>query len=128
MKRSDCLIITNNPMAVALFGGTYDVRCNEKASYRQILVQVRDLVYIGHRLRNHPLYGSLRPHETPYRSVIISAVAGAPDSEDALIMSEALRVTDTFTPADSAAMSEKIRHDYQLIDCELLQSALSALN
>lgn len=66
------LIVTNNPMAAKEFAGQGEVRLYPEDTYREILVRARDLVYIGHRLRNHPLYGSLRPHETPYRTVVLS--------------------------------------------------------
>ena len=64
------LIVTNNPMAAKEFAGQGEVRLYPEDTYREILVRARDLVYIGHRLCNHPLYGSLRPHETPYRTVV----------------------------------------------------------
>lgn len=66
------LIVTNNPMAAKEFAGQGEVRLYPEDTYREILVRARDLVYIGHRLCNHPLYGSLRPHETPYRTVVLS--------------------------------------------------------
>ena len=72
------LIVTNNPMAAKEFAGQGEVRLYPEDTYREILVRARDLVYIGHRLCNHPLYGSLRPHETPYRTVVLSD--RAPDS------------------------------------------------
>ena len=67
------LIDTNNPMAAKEFAGQGEVRLYPEDTYREILVRARDLVYIGHRLCNHPLYGSLRPHETPYRTVVLSS-------------------------------------------------------
>ena len=66
------LIVTNNPMAAKEFAGQGEVRLYPEDTYREILVRARDLVYIGHRLCNHPLYGSLRPHEPPYRTVVLS--------------------------------------------------------
>lgn len=77
-----------------------EVRLYPEDTYREILVRARDLVYIGHRLCNHPLYGSLRPHETPHRTVVLSDRPQTPDGEECLIMSEAITRIDTFTPPD----------------------------
>lgn len=77
------LIVTNNPMAAKEFAGQGEVRLYPEDTYREILVRARDLVYIGYRLCNHPLYGSLRPHETPYRTVVLSDRPQTPDGRSA---------------------------------------------
>ena len=110
------LIVTNNSMAAKEFAGQGEVRLYPEDTYREILVRARDLVYIGHRLCNHPLYGSLRPHETPYRTVVLSDRPQTPDEEECLIMSEAITRIDTFTPPDRAKMPQRILEDYQMID------------
>ena len=57
------LIVTNNPMAAKEFAGQGEVRLYPEDTYREILVRARDLVYIGHRLRNHPHHvGGHHPH------------------------------------------------------------------
>ena len=117
------LIVTNNPMAAKEFAGQGEVRLYPEDTYREILVRARDLVYIGHRLCNHPLYGSLRPHETPYRTVVLSDRPQTPDGEECLIMSEAITRIDTFTPPDRAKMPQRILEDYQMIDCSLVRGA-----
>ena len=113
------LIVTNNPMAAKEFAGQGEVRLYPEDTYREILVRARDLVYIGHRLCNHPLYGSLRPHETPYRTVVLS------DRPQCLIMSEAITRIDTFTPPDRAKMPRRILEDYQMIDCSLVRNTFA---
>ncbi|MBE6990534.1 MAG: GrdX protein [Ruminococcaceae bacterium] len=119
------LIVTNNPMAARRFTGRGEVRLREEDTYRDVLVRARDLVYIGHRLCNHPLYGSLRPHETPYRTVVLSAEAGAPDWEECCIFSDALTVTDKFTLPDRTRMAPSVLLDYQMIDCDLVENVFS---
>ena len=88
-------------------------------------MRARDLVYIGYRLCNHPLYGSLRPHETPYRTVVLSDRPQTPDEEECLIMSEAITRIDTFTPPDRAKMPQRILEDYQMIDCSLVRNTFA---
>lgn len=119
----DYLMVTNNPLAAEAFSGRCRVECDTAAPYREVLRRARDLVYIGHVLYTHPLYGSLRPHETPCRTVVLSAAPQAPDMESAYIMSEAMRVCDHFTPADPAAMTPDILRDYRMIDLDLIRHA-----
>ena len=73
----------------------------------------------------HPLYGSLRPHETPYRTVVLSDRPQTPDEEECLIMSEAITRIDTFTPPDRAKMPQRILEDYQMIDCSLVRNTFA---
>ena len=42
-----------------------------EGNYGQVLIQVRDKVHLGWHILTHPLYGSLKPNETPFRSVAI---------------------------------------------------------
>ena len=116
------LILTNNPMAAERYADRGEIRFYPDDNYRQLLVRVRDLIYIGHRLKNHPLYGSLRPHETPYRTVVVSGEIFTPDMEECAILSDSLTRLDSFVLVDKANIPDKILHDYQLIDCSLVDS------
>ena len=121
-----CIIITNNPMAAQKFADRGEMVFLPEADYRQVLVAVRDKVYLGHQLMNHPLYGSLRPNETPYRTVALTASRlPQPDAEMCMIMSDALTMVDRFTLPEVSAMSQRIRQDYQMIDCDLVQRTLT---
>ena len=39
--------------------------------YEDVLIKVRDLVYDKHVLLTHPQASSLKPNQTPYRSVVV---------------------------------------------------------
>ena len=72
----DYLILTNNPLVHRCMEGQglYTIRLEEDKSFREILVEARDMVYAGHTLYTHPLAGSVKPNETPYKSLIVSMV------------------------------------------------------
>jgi hypothetical protein len=36
-----------------------------------VLVTARDLIHSGWRILNHPLYGNYRPHQQPFRSILL---------------------------------------------------------
>lgn len=115
-------VITNNPLAARALPKIYQVDC-EDLSYRQILVKVRDLVYAGHRLYTHPLSGSVKPNETPYKSVVVSRRPERMDPEEATIISASIETFDKFTPLKEE-LSQQVLKDFQLVDYALLCGAL----
>ena len=119
----DIFIVTNNPLVVNALPARYEVRAFEELSYREILIKVRDLVYAGHVLLTHPLAGSVKPNETPYKSVILSREPGALSPESADLAANAVTAYDKFAPRDRV-LTEKLRQDFQLIDYTLLCGAL----
>ena len=68
---SKYMVITNNPLVRSRLDDTHEVIYLE-LSYEELLKVVRDRIYEGHRLLTHPLSGSVKPKETPYKSVLIS--------------------------------------------------------
>ncbi len=69
--KKDFRIITNNPLVREKLGQDYQVEFYE-CSYEDILEKVKDEVYRGCKLLTHPLSGSVKPNETPYKSVMVS--------------------------------------------------------
>jgi len=119
----DYLIVTNNPLVRDCLADRYEIRCFGECSYRDILVKVRDLIYAGHTLYTHPLAGSVKPNETPYRSVVISKVPHVFSAEQAQIIAESVAAFDRFRVRDRE-LTERLRKDFQLIDYTLLCGAL----
>ena len=121
----DFLILTNNPTVQACMDGrgTYTIQFYPEKSYREILVMARDMVYKGHTLYTHPLAGSVKPNETPYKSVIVSVVPHEFDMQQSEIISNAIAVVDKF-PENHRKYSERVLKDFQLIDYSLLAGAI----
>lgn len=63
----DFLILTNNPLVPACMEGRglYTVRFQPERSFREILVEARDLVYAGHVLYTHPWPAASSPMKRP---------------------------------------------------------------
>ena len=123
MKR-DYLILTNNPLVVKVLSRFYKIQFEETATYRDILVKARDMVYAGHELFTHPLSGSVKPNETPYRSVVVSQSPREFNEEFADIIANAITVFDKFKPI-GWELNERILKDFQLIDYTLLSGAIN---
>ena len=117
------LVITNNPLVSRCLPEAYSVQLWEQLNYEQILVKVRDLVYAGHSLYTHPLAGSIKPNETPYRSVVISRTSGELDCEAATLIASALETFQKFEARDRE-LAEEVLQDFQLVDYSLLCAAL----
>ena len=116
-------IITNNPLVKACFPPEYRLDFFPEKGYRDILITVRDLVYAGHRMYTHPLAGSVKPNETPYKSIVVTKKKVGFNMDHAGLCSGALTVFDKFTPI-GWTLPERILQDFQLIDYTLLAGAL----
>ena len=70
------ILVTNNPLVEAQYSSRFRVVFLD-TNLAGVLTHVRDCVHKGHKLLTHPLSGSVKPNETPYKSVLLSAAAGA---------------------------------------------------
>ena len=122
----DHLILTNNPLVPRCMEGKgeFTIRFLPELSFRQVLVLARDMVYEGHTLYTHPLAGSVKPNETPYKSLIVSVEPHGFDADHAGLMANAIAVFDKFRPI-GWELEERILRDFQLIDYSLLCGALN---
>lgn len=116
-------IITNNPLVKQCVPKEYLVEFHEGIGYRDVLVLVRDLVYAGHRLYTHPLAGSVKPNETPYKSVVVSRLPKKMENDEAMLISSSIETFDKFKPI-GWNLAERHHKDFQLIDYTLLCGAL----
>ena len=115
-------IVTNNPLVRDCLSDWYQIDYRE-ISFREVLVVVRDLVYMGHELYTHPIAGSVKPNETPYKSIVIDKNPGTFSMEAATMMANALITFDKFKPLN-VVYSDYHHQDFQLIDYTLLCGAL----
>ena len=122
------LIITNNSMVKEYYEERYEILFLQ-GKYREVLINARDRIHNGHKLLTHPLSGSIKPGETPYKSLVISKEAGkALDLQSLGIIESAIEVHDKFMTKcryrDSSIYTEEVLEDFREVDFTLLQSAL----
>ena len=86
-------------------------------SYHNILILVRDYIHKGHVLLTHPLSGSVKPNETPFKSVVISAHAHTLDFQSLTIIDESIACCRRF--ADRKIPNSALA-DFMEIDCSLI--------
>ena len=119
------VIVTNNPKVRVELGQEIDVD-NADITYREILCKVRDMIYEGHKLLTHPLSGSVKPNETPYKSILVAKKTGKMDVQDASIIENSIITADKFS-VKFPEMPQSVREDFQLIDSTLIRSALMSI-
>ena len=118
------MIITNYEWVYDKYKNIYDVIFID-GSYRDVLVKTRDKVHEGYELLTHPLSSSIKPNETPYKSVIISENKGNLSLDSVYIIENAIMSFDKFNLNKIKNITEKMKEDFKLIDLTVLEGALN---
>ena len=116
-------VLTNNPMTRDALSPTSRV-VFIPCGIRQVFDEAATYVAQGHPLLTHPLAGSVKPGETPYRSMLLGSDASSDiDARSCRLISNAIDSCDKFT--DRAAwLDSQARADLQAVDLAIIQSAL----
>lgn len=119
-------IVTNNPMSKEKFEGKYKVEFIDVPQL-DILKKVRNYIHKGNRILTHPLMGSVKPNETPYRTVCVSTeIVDGVDLQSLEIIENSIITTEKFLrDFNTPQWSEKILADFQLIDSDLIDHAIN---
>ena len=118
------MIITNNPLIREKLGESHTIIYKD-ISYEDVLKEVRDRIHEGHRLLSHPLSGSVKPNETPYKSVMISKGKGEIDEGSLAIIENAIQACRKFV-FKSDRYKPEVYEDFRLIDWTLLDSGIAS--
>ncbi len=120
------IIVTNNPMSKEKFEFKYKVVFIE-GNMMDILKKVRNNIHEGHKLLTHPLMSSVKPNETPYRTICLSKEKlFEVDLQSLSIIEESILTTEKFlNDFKTPLWNEKILLDFQLIDYDLIYHALN---
>lgn len=121
------LLVTNNPLLRNAVPSCDFIDGNLLA----VLLRSRDYVHLGWILLSHPLYGNLRPHQHPYRSILLERPDGEPrpalDLQSLEYVENALGVysAEKERILSDKGMPEGVRDDFAVIDAELMKESLS---
>lgn len=117
------VIITNNPLVAEKYAASFSVTFMDE-EYTRVLAAVRDMVHAGHRLLTHPLAGSIKPNETPFKSVFLTKQKGALDTQSLMIIENSIETCKKFKKLKFPNMSPELRADFSDIDCSLVDNAI----
>ena len=118
------IIITNNQKVREFFEKERAQVLYIEGDYKDVLYMVRDKVQLNYHLLTHPLSGSIKPNETPYKSIAIKKEKKL-DLLSLELISNAIEVykklqKDLKTPF----WTESILEDFRVIDLDLIKNAL----
>jgi hypothetical protein len=122
------ILVTNNPDVRDKFQDRFQVDYLENHGYIQLLEHVRDMIHKGHQLLTHPLSGSIKPNETPYKSVILSSKKGELDSSGLSIVEDSIISARKFiTNRPTPDWPDHVLEDFRVIDLSLMENVIEKL-
>lgn len=118
------LIVTNNPAVKTAYEMNIPVDYLA-GSYPDVLLRVRDYVHQGYIILTHPLSGSIKPNETPYKSIAL-ATGNQLDFDSLQLIEDAIVVVRGLIKDEIKRFHDPaLMPDFQAIDLTLLASALN---
>lgn len=121
---SNFYILTNNPMVQEKYPEITEL--DDNFSVGDIFAGGSNAIHLGAHLINHPLAGSIKPNQSPYKSLVLSDDKGELDLFSLKLIEGAIQVLRKF-PSRSRPYDESILEDFQVVDLDLLDSAIDSL-
>lgn len=124
------MVVTNNPMVRDHLPADDLTLQWVEGEYEEVLKVVRNRIHQGYQLLTHPLAGSVKPYETPYRTVLLSSTASELHLPSLGVLEQAFTLLASFKGKDGSLHSlrtyrEEHLPDLQLVDYELLKNAIN---
>lgn len=121
------VVITNNEIVKDEYSKSMDITFVD-GQYIDVLKLVRDMIHQGCRIITHPLMGSIKPNETPYRSIIVEKGTSL-DFNSLAIIESSIASFEKFTSNNKPIQwEEKTLRDFRFVDLKLFESALNSIN
>ncbi len=119
------IMITNNYKVFQKYKDMYEVLFLEEGSYVDVLNKTRDRVHSGYRILTHPMAGSLKPNQTPYKSIIIGEGSGVIDYESITLIENSIEAANKFLKYKSTPKwSERILRDFETVDLSFIENVV----
>lgn len=120
----DKTIITNNSKVYNKYKDSYQVVYLEEGSYTDVLYRTRDFVHQGYKLLTHPMAGSLKPNQTPYKTVIAQR-SEKTDFESVELIESSLEAALKFLRfKKTPKWNEKILNDFKTVDLSFIENVV----
>ena len=117
------VLITNNILAADYCREKMECRFRPDAGYIEILCEVRDYIHQGHMLLSHPMAGSLKPNQTPYKSIVLEGLPASREevAESVMLIESSIEAANKFFRGRGLPdWPEKIKKDFQTVDLSFL--------
>ncbi len=124
------VLVTNNVLVYEKYKDRQEVEYLEGQKYLDVLEYVRAKLHEGHKLLSHPLSGSIKPNETPYKSIIISKdiYKADLDIQGTMIIEDSITTAKKFQEIKKTPQyRESILDDFRVIDLSLMENVIDKL-
>lgn len=119
-------LLTNNPKFINYSKKNIEVDYRDE-NYLKILEIARDFVHKNYEIITHPLYGSVKPNETIYRSIVLQKVELL-DINSVNLISDAIETFKKFNNMKKTPnWTESIKDDFSVIDYDLINNAIERI-
>lgn len=116
-------VLTNNPKVEKQLENQMEVKYFDASLY-EIIKKARDAIHRGDELLTHPLSSSIKPNETPYKSIVLKK-GDSVDLDSVKIIEESIAVAQKFlSDFNTPKWTEKVLDDFQIIDLSVLENAV----
>jgi len=119
-------IISNNPLVNLKYKDLYPMDYLEEATFLEVMEFTRSKVHSNYEILTHPLTGSVKPGETPFKSIVISEEATKLNFDSLKLIEDAIITTKKFIL--QRKWTDKIIADFKLIDCDIITSGIESIN
>ena len=119
-------LITNNPKFIEENLEDIEIEYLDM-SYIDILRKVRDYVHENWEIVTHPLYGSVKPNETIYRTIVIKE-NNSLDITSVNLISDAILTFKKFrNNREVPQWTDRVKGDFSVIDHDLIINAINRI-
>ncbi|MDY3947372.1 MAG: GrdX family protein [Ezakiella sp.] len=99
----------------------------EPMTYLPVLLHIRDLVHAGYKLLTHPLSGSIKPNETPYKSVIMEKGKALDEYSLSLIEGAIVTMQKFQNIEKTPNWLPRVLDDFKVVDLSLMENTILKL-
>ena len=129
MISTKTILITNNPkIAEEVCSKNIEIMYFPDLDFMDILYKARDYIHLCYKLLTHPIVSSIKPYETPYKSIVLSVNnENIVDIESLELIENSIALSRNFLDKPRRKLTEAIDEDFKLIDYKLVVGAIESI-
>lgn len=126
-EKRKAVLITNNSKVIEKYKD--EVQVIEEDSYEAVLIKTRDLVNTGYELLTHPQASSLKPNQTPIRSILLYKESGGDQMRSVLLMEKCIEVYRQWQEISKTPehYEENVENDFRTIDLSVVDNIMQRI-
>lgn len=124
IETKDLVLITNNDRVLTEYKDKYQVEYHD-IEYVEVLKRVRDKVHQNYKILTHPMAGSLKPNQTPYKSVLVMPAASM-DYKSLMLIENAIESANKFLKFRKLPnWNNRCIYDFKTLDLSFIEGAVN---